>query len=133
MPGSFVANGNIRPHRIVKLDTAGPGLVLEASAASDALYGISGPGTRFAAWDELDDGYHAVAGENCQVFQDGSKRVMVELGGTVDEGSYLTSHTDGTAIASTTDRDKCIGRARMAGTVGQVIEMDVMVSERSTA
>lgn len=131
MPGSFVANGTIRPSRIVKLDTAGPGLVLEASAASDALYGISGPGTRFIGWDELDDGNHAVAGENCQVFQDGAKRVMVELGGTVDEGAYLTATTDGTAINSTTDKDKVIGRARMAGTIGQIIECDIMIGERS--
>lgn len=130
--GSFVANGTIRPSRFVKFDTSGPGLVLEADAG-EAVVGISGPGTRFAPWDELDDGNHAVAGENCRVYQDGEKRVMLELGGTVDEGDWLKSDADGKGVVSSADQEKVGARARMAGTSGKIIEVDVMIRERSTA
>jgi hypothetical protein len=132
MPGSFVANGDIRPCRFVKYDTSGTGLVLECDA-NEIPVGISGPGTRFAAWDELDDGNHAVDGENCVVKQDGEKRVMLELGGTVNEGSWLISDADGKGTASTTDQDKVGARARMAGVSGEIIEVDVIIMERSTA
>jgi hypothetical protein len=131
MPGSFTANGTIRPSRFVKFDTSGPGLVLEADAG-EAVVGISGPGTRFVPWSELDDGNHAIAGENCQVFQDGHKRIMLELGGTVDEGSFLKSDADGKGVAATADQEKYGARARVAGVSGEIIEVDVMIGERST-
>lgn len=132
MPGSFVANGNIAACSFVKFDGTRPGLVVQAGAG-DAVVGVAGQGSRWAPWDELDDGYLAVAGENVAVKQDGAKRVMIKLGGTVDEGSWLKSDASGFAVASTTDQDKVGGRARQAGVSGDYIEMDVIIGERSTA
>lgn len=130
MPGSFVAGGTIRPSRFVKFDTSGPGKVLEADAG-EAVVGISGMSTRWVGWDELDDGNHAVAGENCNVKQDGEKRVALELGGTVDEGDFLKSDADGKGVAATADQENYGARARMAGVSGDIIEVDVMIGARS--
>ena len=132
MPGSFVAEGTIRPMRIVKHGTTA-GLVAEATGVTDDFVGISGQGTRFAPWDELDDGNHAIVTENVVVKQDGEKRVKLELGGTVTIGQWVTSHTDGTGLASTTDRDNVVGKARMGGVAGEIIEVDIIIGERSTA
>jgi hypothetical protein len=63
------ANGNIAPSRFVKLDTSADGKVLQCGASATIMpYGISGPGTRNPPYSSLDDGYHAIAGENCLIY-----------------------------------------------------------------
>lgn len=98
LPVPFVANGDIRPYRICKLDANGPKLVLEADA-NEAAIGISqgglmnfpGSGTTLAAEDDRSVGIYT-NGSIC----------LLELGGTVDEGNFIKSDADGKGVAAAT-------------------------------
>lgn len=119
-----VANGNISPSRFVKQDTT-TGVkdrVLQCGAG-DRVYGISGPGVRNAPWSELDDGYHAIAGENCFIYGFPEKDVLLELGGTVVAGDLLKADADGKGVVTTTSGQEVGARAEMAGASGDLIRV----------
>lgn len=93
--GSFVANGNCVPSRFAKFDqTAGAeGKVINSTNCSDKLYGIFGEGTRYPpGFGNLDDGFHAIAGENARVYVD-DEECWLEAGGVITAGDRLTSDT----------------------------------------
>lgn len=114
-----VANGTIRPSRFVKLDTTADGLVLECDAG-DQVYGISGPGTRNTPLDGLDDGNHAIAGENCLIYGPPEKEVLLEIGtGGCSPGDRLASDADGKGVVATADEYGAI--ASVMGVEGEVI------------
>ncbi|MFA5825837.1 MAG: capsid cement protein [Gallionellaceae bacterium] len=79
------AEGAIAAHRIVKFGAADGG-VLQASAATDAMFGVSA---------ELS----ALTGERCDVIKLGD--ADVEYGGAVTRGDELTADADGKAITAT--------------------------------
>lgn len=109
MPGtglSFVANGNIQPSRFVKLDASATTTVGKViiCGAGDKPVGISGQGSRNAPYSSLDDGYHAIAGENCRVYTEGEV-CWVESGGVFAQGDRLKSGALGVAVVTTTTQE----------------------------
>jgi hypothetical protein len=117
---SKVANGNVSPARFVYLDSSADGKVLQASAATQKLFGISQAGTRRAPYSGLDDGYAAIAGENLQVYGLG-EQCMLELAGTVAPGDRLTATSGGKGIKTTTNLDEYGAIAQAAGSSGQLV------------
>ena len=114
------ATGNVKPLRFLIAATATDNQVTQASAATSPLIGISGPGVRYPAWSAIDDGYHAIAGENVEVFKAPMKEAYLQLGGTVAAGDSLTADSDGAGI--TASAGNYVGaRALQAGTAGQSI------------
>lgn len=62
-----------------------------------------------------------LAGETCEIVSSGISKV--KLGGTVMVGAWIGTHTDGTAVAKTTDKDFAAGRALAGGDAGDIIPM----------
>jgi hypothetical protein len=125
MSQGFRANGNISPSRIVKIDGTQPGVnVIQAAAATGALFGIAQAGTHNAPLSGFDDGYAAIAGLDVTVFTVGDL-CQVEIGAAVNAGDLLTSDGNGRAITATTG-NYVVGQAEQNGTtLGQVIKMKV--------
>lgn len=121
---SKLAGGDVAPRRIVKLGT--DDRAVHATAASDALWGISQPSVRRLALSGWDDGFAAIAGEPVNIFGPGDDECELELGGTVSIGSYITATTAGKGLASTTDKDHVIAQAMQAGVSGDVIKVKPM-------
>jgi hypothetical protein len=122
---SFVANGNIAPSRFVKLDSSAVGKVLAATAVTDPIIGISGQGTRNTPYSTLDDGYHAIAGENCRVYGD-NEECWLECGGTITVGDKITPSTGGVGITTTTTQDRYGAIALQSGITGKLIKVKVV-------
>ena len=122
-----VAAGNIIPCRFVKLDTTAPGTVLQAGAGTRP-YGISHPGTRNIPGDGLgmDDGYLAISGENVAIHGPPAKDVMLQLGGTVDEGDFIMPSTNGLGIVVAANNDIYGAIAMKAGAAGDLIPVQVV-------
>lgn len=123
MPRSFVANGDIRPSRAVKLDTTAEGRVLEGNA-DDKLYGIAHESLR-----RHDSTLAAQAGENITVYTEGDE-CHFEAGGTIAVDDRLECDNDGKATATTTDNNWIIAIARTAGVSGQLIRVQVVEPTR---
>lgn len=134
MMGAYgkIANGNIKPMRFVKLDTTAPDRVVVAGAG-DRIYGISGPGTRRMALSGWDDGYHAIAGEMCEIYGPGDPEVQLVLGGTVTAGDYIKSDADGAGVVADTNLDDYGARTTISGVATEQIKVEVMIGERSTS
>ena len=127
---SMVADGNIAPCRFVTLSTTSGRVT--ASASGEQPFGISGQDTRQTPLSGLDDGFHAIAGENCLIYGNGQMDVMLELSGTVTRGQYLKPGASaGTAIAATADQDKYGAVALQAGVSGELIKVEIRLGERS--
>lgn len=130
---SAVAEGDIRPARIVKRGTAANS-VLEADAGDEPI-GISYNQTRSLNLE----GYGAttlaaIAGDHLSIYGDGARMVPLTAGGAVSVGSWIKSDANGQGVASTTDREKVIGRARTAAAAaGELFMVDIMIRERSAA
>jgi len=62
-----------------------------------------------------------VSGEACEIAHRPGDICKVKLGGTVTVGAWVGTHTDGTAVAKTTDKDFAIGRALEAGDAGAIV------------
>jgi hypothetical protein len=101
--------------------------VTQASAATTSLFGISGPGTRYPPWTPLDDGFHAVAGENVEVFRAPMQEAYLQLGGTVAANDPLTADNDGAGVTATSGQ--YVGaRAIQAGVAGQAIKVQPLLA-----
>jgi hypothetical protein len=126
------ASGNITPMSFVILDTGNVGQVALATGTTVPLYGISGSSVRFAPLAPLDDGYHAIAGQDCVVFGTNDATTPMpnlQLGGTVTIGQLLTSDGSGHGIAATVDTGQYVGaRAEASGVSGQYIPVTVFPS-----
>lgn len=125
------ASGNINPCRFVKIVTTVDDTVAEASADTDVILGVSGTDTRRIPYTGLDDGLHAVAGEPCAVWVPSSEGVLLDIGGTVAAGDYLTATTGGKGITTTTDKKKVGAIALESGANGDRIRVRVYMGERS--
>jgi hypothetical protein len=125
-PGqSKVATGNITPSSFVKLSTTLDGRCT-ICGAGERVFGVSGPSERQPPYDGLQDGYHAIAGENCKIFTAGARDVMLRLGGTVAPGDRLKADASGYGVATTTNLDEIGAYATVAGVSGQVIPVNVI-------
>lgn len=125
---SYVANGNIAPCRFVKRDNTAAGKVVAATAATDPIVGISDKDSRNPPYSSLDDGYHAIAGENARVYTDGEV-CWVETGTVttaIAPGDKLTAGSAGTAVRTVTDKDAYGAIAEEAATTsGKLIKVTV--------
>ncbi len=126
---SFLPKGDIYPSRFVKMDGS-PWGVIQASAATDKIIGVSGVGTQIAPGITGADG---LAGRNggpgIRIHGDGEQE-LIELGGTVDEGDLLKSDSDGKAVAVSFAETTNVfsgGRALEAGVSGNFIRMAIQV------
>lgn len=114
--------GNVNSARFVKLQT--DDTVIEATAASDELWGISKPSNRRLALSGWDDGYAGISGDGAiNIFGPGDDQCMLDIGGTVTIGAKLTATTAGKGIASTTDKDHVGAIAMQAGVNGDRIKV----------
>ncbi len=132
--GSAVANGNIFPMTIVKLDTSAgnTGKVLQAGAG-DVPYGISQQGTRNAPFPGLDDGYAAIAGETLRVYTpaDPEDMPLVQVDAAYAQGTLIKPSTNGIGTTASADGDYYIGRLAEASTAAnQLVQIMVIFGMR---
>lgn len=122
---TYVANGNVKPNRLVKIDSSvTPPRIIQASANTDDIIGVSQIGTHNAPITGLNDGYAAIAGMNCKVWIVGD-RAQVEAGAAFNAGAELTADSQGRAVSASTG-NKVVGYARDTATAaGQLIEIQV--------
>lgn len=129
--GSYIANGNIAPSRLVKLDSSADGKVLQCGAG-DKCVGVSQEGTRYAPYTPLDDGYAAIAGEEIEVYLTGSE-CYLEAGGTVAPGDRLKADSSGRGVATTTNLDEYNVMCLQAGVLGTLVKVRVNVPAQVSA
>lgn len=122
---SKTAGGNIEPLHFVTLSTTSDGVVTQAGAGAK-IYGVSGPTVRNAPYASLDDGYHAISGEDCLVYGPPEKDVVVVAGGTIAAFDRLKSDANGEAVATTTNLDEYGAIAMESGTAGKMIRVQLV-------
>ena len=97
------ANGNVRPRRFLTVvsGAANADYLVEATAASQLLIGVSSDATRYPPGSPADDGFVAIAGEPLPYHGPGHM-CQLDLGGTVDgtTGWLLTSDGSGLGVAT---------------------------------
>ena len=109
---SFVCGSvdlDTKQYYLVKQHT--DGTIILAAAATDKIVGVLQNKPKI--------------GEPALVRWGGTSKV--KLGGTVTVGAWLTATTDGTAIATTTDKDVVIGKllAGASGASGDILEVQL--------
>ena len=90
---------------LIAKHSANDGEVAQASAATDALMGVT-------------DGVAPAAGERVDIVKSGLADVT--YGGNVAKGDPLTSNADGKAIKATVAGSRLIGYAEVAGVSGDI-------------
>src|SRR5262245_9360088 len=133
MAEGLQAGGNIKPKRIVRLTNAADNTVVQASAATAMMYGVSGQGTRYTEITglSLNDGFHAIVGENVKVFGAGEVAPL-KAGATVVRGDRITSDSDGRGIPTTTDGHYVIGEALQSAATNEDFEVRILPSQRAS-
>ena len=139
MESSFTkkATGNIAPCRIVRVDTSiddGCVQAVLASTTAHTLLGISGEDRLTIPY--IGSHYHATAteGQNmCKIHGEGSRGVLLDIGGTVSPGDRLRPDANGKGIAATADQQRFAAIAEESGVDGEQIRVHVVIGERSTA
>jgi len=124
---SGMANGNIHPARAIMMDSSTRHRVIEATAGASCI-GIAQIGERRDPSNS--DGYAAIAGEPIKYWGHGAKDVPAWLGGSVTAGQRLKATTGGKLIATTSDGDEYVARAKMDGADGDFINVDVELGQR---
>lgn len=120
---SYMAEGDIRPSRFVKLGSA-DGKVLEADAG-ERIIGISQAGTNKSPYTDS-SGLAAVAGDPIMVYGDGEE-CLLEFGGTIAHAARIKSDADGKGVTAATDKDQYGAIAKAAGVSGELIMVQVQV------
>lgn len=130
MPQSFIADGDIYPCRFVMpAGTTKDGRIVQATAATDNLWGISQQHVRRSQYVDT-SGKAAAQNEPIRMFEFGEE-CYLELAGTVSQGSRLTADTNGKGVATTTDKDRIGAQALAAGVSGEIIPVKVLISDES--
>jgi hypothetical protein len=112
---NFDVGAAVAGNRIVKLSA--DATVVQASAATDALIGVSDPNG-------------AASGERLDVTLTGMAEIV--LGGTVTRGALITADANGKGVAaapSSGANNRVVGVALVSGVSGDVI--DVLLSQGS--
>lgn len=102
---NYTAGAAVNPYRFVKHGSSDQ-QAIQASAATDAIIGVSDQMGADATGDPLD------------VIR--SDLAEVEYGGSVTRGDPLTSDSDGRAITATVDGSRIAGYAETSGVVGDI-------------
>jgi hypothetical protein len=100
---NYTAGGTVNAYRILKFGSA-DGEVVQASAASDALIGVS-------------NSLSATSGQRVDVIHTGIAEV--EYGGSITRGACLTADSNGKAVTAATNQ-AIIGRAVVSGASGDI-------------
>ncbi len=122
----MVAGGTIAPCRFLKVSAAANQTVLQATAATEKLFGVSGdyqkgtPGLTGS-----DAAVHAVAGDSVQVWRDNDV-CLVEAGAAVTAGDFLTSDSVGRAVTATSGDEVGAQAMRTVAGVGIMILVRVL-------
>lgn len=128
---TYIANGNISPRRFLTTVTGNGNAdkVVQASASTAILVGVSFDATRYPPGSPADDGYLAIAGEQCPAHTAGHI-CNLDIGGTVSNaGVLLTSDANGKGIAQApADGTTCYygAMARQTGVSGDTIKVVVL-------
>lgn len=127
---TFIADGNISPSVFVKLAGTGKNLKVAEAGANDRVIGVSGEGVRRAPGTGSDDGFHAIAGEECEVFLAG-EICLLEANAAVVPGDPLESAADGQGdpVATTAASRRNIGAIALedASAAGEKIKVLVTI------
>ena len=99
---NFIANGNILPSSIVKIDaTQAMPSVIQASVNTDVTIGISKESTDQPQTPQYSGTqYAAVAGENCRVYTAGCVCLVFTGAGGLTAGDFVTSDASGYGITT---------------------------------
>lgn len=112
---NLTASGNISPFRFVEINTGTAFTGQQATAASDNILGVTDGSVR-----RFDSVYNAIAGD--QISLQPTNTVQVELGtGGCSIGSYLTSDSDGKAVATTTAGQVAYYIALESGSASEIV------------
>lgn len=106
---NYVTGAATNPYRIAKFG-ASDGVVVQGAAATDKLIGV------------FDDMAHD-SGVPADVIRDG--RCLIQFGGTVTRGDWLTSDANGKAVTAAPAAGanvSTIGRAEVSGVANDVVE-----------
>lgn len=122
MSQTMVAGGNISVCRFVEISAAHT--VTQCNATTDKPWGISQEYAREAPLPDVTL-YAAKANDPVKIYTVGDDDVLLELGGTVAAGDYLSSHTDGTGLNAGADLTYG-ARAKEAGVAGDRIRVTVL-------
>lgn len=117
---TLIAGAAIAAHRIVTFDSD-PDTVVQASAATDSLIGVSDLGADAAS-------------ERVDVIVDGI--ALVEYGDTVNAGDLLTTDSDGKAVAAEPASGataRVIGVAMVGGVSGDIGSVRIAPSALTNA
>lgn len=129
----FMANGNIKASRFVKIDTTVNNAVLQCST-NQATIGISQEGTKYPPASDQTNVYAAEQYDNIEVYADGTDECLLCLGtGGAYAGAYLVSDSDGcgTIAATTGATAQLIGAVAMqAGLSGELIRVKVWKQDK---
>lgn len=98
----FMANGNIKPSRFVKVDTTINNGALQAST-NEAVIGISQEGTKYPPASDQSNVYAAEQYDNVEVYADGTDECLLCLGtGGAYAGALLKADSDGCGVIAAT-------------------------------
>ena len=119
------AGGNIRIGRFVRLLPLGPFTVVEASTATEPIFGIS----TIAARNEASTTYAAATGDPVLVYQDGAK-CYLKVGGTAISvaGKFLKSGASSSSLvwaAGTATQYVGARSLELAGTTAGFVQVQV--------
>ena len=112
---TYEAGAIVNPKRLLTLSAART--VIQASADSNVLFGVSGEDAR-----RYDDAAHANAGEQASVSVLDGSELKVEAGGTVAVGEFVTADADGRAVTATLEDVSSAENATTVYAIGPVIK-----------
>ena len=122
MSQTMVAGGNIRVSRFVEVSAAYT--VTECNATTDKPWGIAQEYAREAPLPDVTL-YAAKANDPVKIYTVGDDDVLLELGGTVAAGDYLSSDANGLGVNAGADLTYG-ARAKEAGVSGERIRVTVL-------
>jgi hypothetical protein len=120
---NFVAQGNIRPSRFVKIDTANDNGVLEADAGERTI-GISTEAGNEPPLPSVSTIYAGIDNQPMAVYGLG-ETCLLELGDTVTRGDRLKSDADGCGVTASSSGNLFGAIALSSGAVGEKIRVQV--------
>jgi hypothetical protein len=131
---SAMVNGPVAPYTAIKGDATTPAnfRVIQATSGSgnagDACLGIAQKGEENypGASDGLAANVPPALSQTIMYYGAGAVDVAAQIGGTVSAWQYLKSGAGGLLIACTTAGDKIVARAKQAGILNDIIDVDVI-------
>lgn len=100
---NYIANGNISPMRFVTFDTTtGSDNKVLQCGTNGQVAGIAQEGGREAPLPVIGSTMYAGKAGDCLTVYGEGDTCLLELGGTVTQGNYLKSDTNGCGVAITT-------------------------------